>query len=246
MYFFFHLISGVLLGFVLNDILHDDRWLIPCAIGSVLPDLIDKPVGHILLGGSVAYGRIILHTLPVLLVILAAGMALWKYRGSLFIIALSAGIFLHQLFDSMMNEPAAWLYPFLGTPPQWGTYPPDYFGTLFDTDLFNPSEWLMGAFFLAGVILYLKRDRVVAFARRQGKGLALLMESAGMVLWMISGLIFTWGLRRKFLMPGARFTLSSSMIYSLVIALAAFLLWRWGGALARERPKKEQEPAGHG
>jgi hypothetical protein len=239
MYFFFHLIAGIILGFLLGDILHDNRWLVPCTIGSVLPDLIDKPVGHVLLGGSVGYGRIIFHTLPVLILVLAAGIVLWRYRGSLLVIALGAGIFFHQLLDSMVNEPESWLYPFLGSPPQWRTYPPDYFTTLVLSTLSNRSEWFMGFIFLAAIVLYLKRDRVVAMARRQGKGLSLLMEGTGIVLWMISGLIFTYGLRRKILLPSGRFILSSAMIYSLVIALAAILIWRWGSALGKEETEKE-------
>ncbi|MDD1664770.1 MAG: metal-dependent hydrolase [Methanomicrobiales archaeon] len=239
MYLFFHLITGVILGLLLGDLLHDGRWLIPAAIGAILPDLIDKPVGQILLLGEIGYGRIIFHTLLVFAIVLILGLVLWRYRRSLVVLALATGIFSHQILDSMWNEPADWLYPFFGQPPLWRTFPPGYLMLLVRDNLENPPEWFLGALFFIGLYLYLKRDRVIPAALGHRKGLQLILEGSGIFLWMISGLVFTYGLLRKILSHSGRFGLSNFLIYSLVFALAAYLFWRWGSALGEEQPAKE-------
>ena len=238
MYLFFHLITGCILGLLIGDLLSDNRWLIPCAVGSVLPDLIDKPAGFFLLQATSGYGRTFFHTLLVFTLILVTGLIFWRYRRSVVFLALDIGILSHQVLDSMWNEPVNWLYPFLGPFLAPRRYPPDYIFVLLRENLTNPSEWILGALFLAGLFLYLNRDGVWLAALRHRKGLQLVLEGSGIFLWMISGLVFTVGLSRKILSHG-RFGLSDALIYSLVIALAAFLFWRWGSALGKAVPAGE-------
>ncbi|MDD1679205.1 MAG: hypothetical protein LUO93_08520 [Methanomicrobiales archaeon] len=45
MFFFFYLLIGFLTGLLIGDLFRDYRWVIPCAVGAVLPDLLDKPPG---------------------------------------------------------------------------------------------------------------------------------------------------------------------------------------------------------
>jgi len=238
MYFFFHLFTGIVLGLLVSDLLHDRRWLIPTTIGAILPDLIDKPVGHILFQGLIGFGRIIFHTFLVFSIVLFLGLVIWRSRRSPAGLALATGIFAHQVLDSMWNEPENWLYPFLGPPSLWRTYPPDYIIRLIRDNLNDPSEWFLAGLFFAGLYLYLKRDWVISAAIGHRKGLRMILQGSGVFLWMISGLVFTYGLLRKILSHG-RFGLSNFLIYSLVFALAAFLFWRWGAALGSGQPLEE-------
>lgn len=75
-------------------------------LGAVLPDLIDKPLGHLLL--PMNNGRIFAHTLLFAVVLLCAGIAYRK------LLPLSLGVSFHHLFDNLYLEPGATLWPFLG------------------------------------------------------------------------------------------------------------------------------------
>jgi hypothetical protein len=76
-------------------------------IGSLLPDIIDKPVGMILL--PLNNGRVFGHTLLFILIFLLIGL---KYRKSSLALAFTS--FLHLLQDEMWNEPETFLWPLLG------------------------------------------------------------------------------------------------------------------------------------
>jgi len=76
------------------------------AIGSLLPDIIDKPVGMILL--PLNNGRVFGHTLLFVLILLLIGL---KYRKSLF---LSFASFLHLIEDEIWNEPETLFWPLFG------------------------------------------------------------------------------------------------------------------------------------
>ncbi len=75
-------------------------------LGALLPDLIDKPLGHILLPEN--NGRIIAHTLLFSVLLLVMGLA-WKSA-----LPLSLGVSMHQLLDSMYMSPESSLWPMLG------------------------------------------------------------------------------------------------------------------------------------
>ncbi|MBE8539355.1 metal-dependent hydrolase [Geoglobus acetivorans] len=76
------------------------------AVGSLLPDMIDKPAGMLLL--LLNNGRVFAHTLLFILTLHLIGL---KYRGFLF---LSFASFLHLIEDEMWNEPETLFWPLLG------------------------------------------------------------------------------------------------------------------------------------
>lgn len=84
------------------------------ALGAMLPDLIDKPLGELLLASSLANGRIIGHTLLLCLVIALAGVYMWMKRQDLKLIIVSAAAFLHLLEDRMWETPQTFFWPLLG------------------------------------------------------------------------------------------------------------------------------------
>lgn len=120
MLFFGHagLTTGIfyLLGKVRDIKKIDYRFVL---IGALLPDIIDKPLGLIIL--NYGNGRLIAHTLVFAL--LLTMIALWKKdtpidsKGVMHmrLYALSGGTWIHLLLDSMWLFPATLLWPFLGS-----------------------------------------------------------------------------------------------------------------------------------
>ena len=82
------------------------------ALGAILPDLMDKPIGWILLNESVANGRIFGHTLLFVLVLVMIGLFFKKHQTGIFCVAF--GVFMHLLEDQMWEKPATLLYPLFG------------------------------------------------------------------------------------------------------------------------------------
>ncbi len=83
-------------------------------LGSVLPDLIDKPVGVYLFRETFHSGRIFAHTLLFLLVLVAIG--LWRYRrnAATGVLALASGTFMHLLLDGVWRSPETLFWPAFG------------------------------------------------------------------------------------------------------------------------------------
>jgi len=83
-------------------------------IGSLLPDIIDKPVGTFLFRESLSNGRIFCHTLAVLLFITLTGIYLYQSHGKIWLLVLSFGTFTHLLYDQMWLTPQTLLWPVYG------------------------------------------------------------------------------------------------------------------------------------
>lgn len=85
------------------------------AFGAILPDLIDKPLGQILLADTVGNGRILAHTLLFCLLLFSAGLYIYRSNRYTGIIVISAATFLHLLEDSIWTTPETFFWPLLGT-----------------------------------------------------------------------------------------------------------------------------------
>jgi hypothetical protein len=155
MYILAHAMAGILLGIVLAAIVGDRRVIALGALGAVLPDLIDKPLGHIILNGTVNYGRIFFHGLTVFSLFLIAGLLLYHYRGRIGLIAVAAGMASHQFLDAMWRHPVEWFWPFLGPLPRHD-YGEDFFWDAILRELAQPSEWLF-FFLITGLFAVLYR-----------------------------------------------------------------------------------------
>lgn len=83
-------------------------------IGSLLPDIIDKPVGHIFFRDTFSNGRIFCHTLLFLIIITLAGFYLYRSRHKTWLLVLSFGTFTHLIFDQMWRTPRILLWPLYG------------------------------------------------------------------------------------------------------------------------------------
>lgn len=83
-------------------------------IGSLLPDIIDKPVGTFFFRDSLSNGRIFCHTLVFLLLITLAAFYLYRSHGKAWLLILSFGTFTHLICDQMWLTPQTLLWPVYG------------------------------------------------------------------------------------------------------------------------------------
>ena len=150
MLLFCHLLTGFVIGLVLSGLFKDRRALVFCSIGSILPDLIDKPLGHIILADSLNDGRIFAHSLIALIAICFLGIIFWKQKGSPVLLYLVPGIISHLLLDAMWNIPINWFYPVLG--PFVQGYSQNYFCNMFFVEISSFSEWFF--FIILSVCLF--------------------------------------------------------------------------------------------
>jgi len=79
------------------------------ALGSILPDIVDKPLGLIIYGTPMM-GRIFAHTLLFLLLLFALAF-LWRdWRVG----SLAFGVLIHLLLDGIWGTPQVLFWPLLG------------------------------------------------------------------------------------------------------------------------------------
>jgi len=83
-------------------------------IGSLLPDIIDKPVGQVFFRETLSNGRIFCHTLLFLIIITLSGLYLYRWRSRIWLLVLSFGTFIHLVCDQMWRSPRTLLWPVLG------------------------------------------------------------------------------------------------------------------------------------
>ena len=83
-------------------------------IGSLLPDIIDKPIGVYLFRDTFSSGRIFAHTLLFLIVISVTGFFLYRSYGKKWLLVVSFGSFVHLILDKMWLEIETLLWPLYG------------------------------------------------------------------------------------------------------------------------------------
>ena len=104
-------------------------------VGSLLPDIIDKPVWLIvngLAGNTSLCGRDYAHTLLFNLALFIGGLVLIRY-GKSWLLIISLSSFMHLILDQLWNSPEVLLWPLLGELPKLETagWLPDIFEALF-------------------------------------------------------------------------------------------------------------------
>ncbi len=83
-------------------------------IGSLLPDIIDKPVGHLFFRSAFNSGRIMAHTMVFLLLLCLTGLFFYRRRGRTWLLALAFGTATHLVFDQIWRQPHTLWWPAYG------------------------------------------------------------------------------------------------------------------------------------
>jgi membrane-bound metal-dependent hydrolase YbcI (DUF457 family) len=138
-------------------------------VGSLLPDIIDKPVGMFFFRDFFSNGRIFAHTLLFVLVIALIGLYLYQRQRQPWLLFLTFGSFLHLILDEMWLRPRTLFWPLYGLAFDKDDLTHWLQNILYDlrTDpaLYIPE--LVGATILVGfAVLLVRRKRVVAFAKK--------------------------------------------------------------------------------
>jgi membrane-bound metal-dependent hydrolase YbcI (DUF457 family) len=139
-------------------------------LGSMLPDLADKPVAFFFKdffgGASRLYGHTLLFSVSLVLL----GIFLWKRYKIPGWLVLAGGAAFHQFLDGMWNSPSTFLWPFLG----WSfpavereSYLRYLLEKLTDPYIYIPEA--AGLFFLLCLALHLARKKQLAAFIRTGR-----------------------------------------------------------------------------
>jgi len=140
-------------------------------IGSLLPDIIDKPVGQFFFRETFNNGRVFGHTLLFLIIITLAGYYLYRNRGKTWLLVLSLATFIHLVLDQMWLIPETLLWPGYGLafPGLDLTYWAD---NMFHALLTEPTVYVpeaVGAVVLVAFMVTLVRQRKVYPFIRNGQ-----------------------------------------------------------------------------
>jgi inner membrane protein len=140
-------------------------------VGSMLPDLIDKPLGQVIFRESIGNGRIYAHTLLFLIAISMIGFYLYRSRQHIWLVVLAFGSLLHIIEDEMWLLPRTLFWPFMGF--TFDKLDSDYWlGSLWNKFLHDSSvyipEWI-GIAIVAGFGIWLVCRKEVRRFLRQGR-----------------------------------------------------------------------------
>ena len=237
MFFFFHLLTGIILGLLISDFLEDGRWLIPCAIGAVLPDLIDKPIGYILFPTTIGDGRIYAHTLLAAILILVLGLVIYKIIKDPGVLAVGVGILSHQILDLMWRQPLNWYFPVLG--PFKGKVTQDYLFILLFRDVNQPFEQILALSLAAILIAVICRNKIPVIINRYQYIIPTIATICALLLCILSGIIIGRGIMKHSFSLLGWSRPEELILGGIVIALAAGMVWRWQSKASRELDKNQ-------
>jgi len=83
-------------------------------VGSILPDLIDKPIGRFLFAETFHTGRVFAHTVLFMFLLLGIGYYRWqRYRKNGWLV-LAGSCLCHDIFDAMWVIPQTFYWPLHG------------------------------------------------------------------------------------------------------------------------------------
>lgn len=155
-------VTTMAVRYIYRDPDMDLRWVM---VGSVLPDLIDKPVGSLLFHSTFHADRLFGHTVVFPVVLLAAvlvstrrGAARKAWMG------LVIGSLFHLVLDGAWTDPEAFWWPLFG----WEFPPRDAssLGALLERTLSDPWQWAAEAIGLTYLVLLARRRLATPAARR--------------------------------------------------------------------------------
>jgi membrane-bound metal-dependent hydrolase YbcI (DUF457 family) len=151
-----------LFRWIFRDPKVDVRFL---ALGALLPDLIDLPLGTLLLAGTVSTGEAWAHSLlaPSIATVVVL-FATRRGRRRRAWMALVVGMFFHLLIDGMWTDTEVFLWPLFGPIPSGPTpYWSDVFVRAFD----DPWRWIRELVGVGYLVVVWIRSGLGATGRRR-------------------------------------------------------------------------------
>lgn len=144
-------VTTLAVRYVYRDPAMDLRWVLA---GSLLPDIVDKPIGSVLFNGFFEAHRLFAHTLGFPALLLVAALAFTRRRSGLRkgLIGLVIGMLLHLVLDGVWTDPEAFLWPSFGW--SFPTADPSLLWPLVRHMLGDPRVWVgeaAGAAYLIGL-----------------------------------------------------------------------------------------------
>jgi inner membrane protein len=144
----------LIVRYVFRDPAMDLRWVLA---GSILPDVIDKPLGSILFHDTFQTHRLFAHSvlfpiLALLIVIVATRRGSALRKG---LIGLVIGMLVHLVLDAAWADPEAFWWPLFGL--QFPHVADSWFPDLVSSMLTNPWVWAGEAVGLAYLVFVWNR-----------------------------------------------------------------------------------------
>ena len=140
-------------------------------IGSLLPDIIDKPIGLLFFRNTIRNGRTFSHTLLFLFLITLAAFYVYKRYRRTGLLALWFGTLTHLIFDQMWRTPQTLFWPFYGFTFAKADIT-DWIANMLHSLLTNPQVYipeLMGAAILIWFLLVLIQGHKTLYFLRCGR-----------------------------------------------------------------------------
>ena len=144
-------------------------------VASLLPDIIDKPLGMVLLANVYGTGRLFCHALIFPVVLALAGLMLWRRSGIRSLLILAYGSGLHLVLDGMWRTPEVFFWPVTRMPMQAAS-PEGWLEGLLRELLTNPAAYIPE---IAGGIILLP----LVYLILRGTGPVRFLRSGTMELW---------------------------------------------------------------
>lgn len=144
-------------------------------LGSMVSDIIDKPIGRVIFRETYDNGRIYAHTLLFLMLVSAVALYMYRRRGNSAGLVFSFGVLIHLFLDAMWFRPRTLFWPLLGL--SFGEYPTDLYSwsgiqAVMEKVVANPAMALMALPELMGGLVLVwfawhlvKSRRVCAFLK---------------------------------------------------------------------------------
>jgi len=82
-------------------------------LGSLLPDIVDKPLGIIIFPEDISNGRTFLHTLIFLVLTILLGIFIYRWKNALWGFCIAFGVLIHFIMDAMWTDPITLFWPFI-------------------------------------------------------------------------------------------------------------------------------------
>lgn len=151
-------ITLLLVRWIFRDPRMDLRWVL---LGSILPDLIDKPIGAVLFHDTFGTHRVFAHTilLPVVAMFATVIVTRRSTTARKAAIAVVIGWFFHLVLDAAWLSPEGFLWPLFGL--DFPRLAGSDLGTLLGDLVRSPWTWL-GETLGAAYLVYLWRRHLAA------------------------------------------------------------------------------------